>query len=99
MTRILTLDLATHPGLALLVDGRIADYGALDFEIGIPKGTPFGGDSVYSEPDPVTVARVWRTHGWTAVAERWFYKSHTELKNIRLVGEERLAALTKRNAG
>lgn len=40
----------------------------------------FGGDSVYLEPDPVTVARVWRTHGWTAVAERWFYKSHTELK-------------------
>jgi len=41
MTRILTLDLATHAGLALLVDGAIADYGALDFEIGIPKGTAF----------------------------------------------------------
>ncbi len=51
----------------------------------------FGGDSVYLEPDPVTVARVWRTHGWQAVVERWFYKSHTELKNIRIVGEERLA--------
>ena len=59
----------------------------------------FGGDGVYLEPDPVTVARVWRTNGWTAVAERWFYKSHTELQNIRIVGEERIAAMAKRKAG
>ncbi len=41
MTRILTLDLATSTGCALLVDGKIVDYGGLDFEIGIPKDTPF----------------------------------------------------------
>jgi hypothetical protein len=53
--------------------------------------TRYGGASLYVEPDPVRVAKLWHSHGWQAVLDRYFWKGHTELQNIRIVGEERLA--------
>jgi len=52
--------------------------------------TRYGGQSLYVEPDPVRVAKLWRSHGWQAVLDRYFWKGHTELQNIRAVGEERI---------
>lgn len=53
------------------------------------------GESLYVEPDPVTVAKLWKSHGWQAVLDRYHWKGHTELQNIRAVGTERLASLAK----
>lgn len=53
----------------------------------------FGGMPLYRDPDPVTVARLWRSHGYQAVLERWFWKNHTDLQVIRKVGEERMAKM------
>jgi len=68
------------------------DYSPPDLEPhrGRPQ-TRYGGSSLYVEPDPVTVAKLWKSHGWQAVLDRYHWKGHTELQNIRAVGEERLA--------
>ena len=55
----------------------------------------YAGESLYVEPDPVKVAKLWRSHGWQAVADRYHWKCHSDLKNIRIVGEQRLSKGTR----
>jgi len=76
----------TDPGAAA------ADYTPPDLEPVHRSRRPqtrFGGKSIYAEPDPATVARLWRSHGAEAAYARWHWKSESELKVLRRLGEQR----------
>lgn len=59
---------------------------------GRPPQTRAGGMSLYIDPDPVQVARIWHSHGYHAVIERWHWKTPTDLYELRAVGLSMLEA-------
>lgn len=59
-----------------------------------PVGTGIGiklwSDAVYERPDPKRVAELFRSHGFEACKERWFFIPEESLRHIVIAGAKAL---------
>lgn len=50
----------------------------------------YAGKSLYKQPSPELVAKIWAEYGFHVVEERWFWMYHDELLALRKIGDQRL---------